>query len=481
MFLHTQSELFCASLLVLVTASCGTDHDERSDGLGVEKSAAVTIPSAHFSRVLRANPSDTQVRSVCELTVTLDAQKPLVITASDLSGPPVSLAWNDTGASNGSLSVSGCGGLYACDLVTRWRGNATNGTASACEIIIDDGQSQIVGSDTGTALHVEAGLTAPVIFNQDVRTGTSPSSITSACVLRQSAELLDAEVTGFKVYLDSTNVLDLPGPTPIGAVLWPEKVLPPVSFGSVFVGREATATRLKHGALRNENLFLGDALRCEGAFYSASSTLAFDVNVTGNPSGNGASLSTAPTGWTCDPAWFGTGNACDCGCGIIDPDCEATCGAICCDAVNGTCDSSCQLTCSAGFENCNGDPSDGCESATPCPVTHQNCIGASCTNTLSGQNLGQTYSNASPLGTPGNNATYTQQMAIDAANAWPVAGSVQTGMTSGCGSYVLKLTSNSCTVWTWQSGSVTGAGNVHYNSLQSMGNYCFCNADATWD
>jgi len=25
--------------------------------------------------------------------------------------------------------------------------------------------------------------------------------------------------------------------------------------------------------------------------------------------------------WTCDPGWYGTGDGCDCGCGIADPDC----------------------------------------------------------------------------------------------------------------------------------------------------------------
>ncbi len=33
-------------------------------------------------------------------------------------------------------------------------------------------------------------------------------------------------------------------------------------------------------------------------------------------------------GWTCAPSWFGTGDGCDCGCGLVDPDCaDATAGS----------------------------------------------------------------------------------------------------------------------------------------------------------
>ncbi|HWE30601.1 MAG TPA: hypothetical protein VHB97_21490 [Polyangia bacterium] len=40
---------------------------------------------------------------------------------------------------------------------------------------------------------------------------------------------------------------------------------------------------------------------------------------------------------------------------------SVVCGSTCCNAINGTCNNSCVLTCTAGFANCNGDPSDGCE------------------------------------------------------------------------------------------------------------------------
>ena len=31
----------------------------------------------------------------------------------------------------------------------------------------------------------------------------------------------------------------------------------------------------------------------------------------------------APAEWVCDSTWFGTGDGCDCGCGVLDSDCES--------------------------------------------------------------------------------------------------------------------------------------------------------------
>ncbi|MBV1859820.1 MAG: hypothetical protein KUG77_15520, partial [Nannocystaceae bacterium] len=48
---------------------------------------------------------------------------------------------------------------------------------------------------------------------------------------------------------------------------------------------------------------------------------------------DGTYLALPPT-WTCDPVAFGDGAVCDCGCGVVDPDCaDAT--AASCDACNG--------------------------------------------------------------------------------------------------------------------------------------------------
>src|SRR5262249_4279363 len=37
------------------------------------------------------------------------------------------------------------------------------------------------------------------------------------------------------------------------------------------------------------------------------------------------------------------------------------CGATCCNAINGTCSATCTLACTSGFADCDGDPSNGCE------------------------------------------------------------------------------------------------------------------------
>lgn len=37
---------------------------------------------------------------------------------------------------------------------------------------------------------------------------------------------------------------------------------------------------------------------------------------------NGSDLECLPPGWTCDPAFYGALDGCDCGCGAVDPDCS---------------------------------------------------------------------------------------------------------------------------------------------------------------
>lgn len=48
-----------------------------------------------------------------------------------------------------------------------------------------------------------------------------------------------------------------------------------------------------------------------------------------------------PAGWTCDPAYYGDGTYCDCGCGVVDTDCadatSASCDPIGCNDM-GSCD-----------------------------------------------------------------------------------------------------------------------------------------------
>jgi hypothetical protein len=173
--------------------------------------------------------------------------------------------------------------------------------------------------------------------------------------------------------------------------------------------------------------------------------------------------------------------------------CTTSCGTSSC--AGGVC----SANCTAPMADCDGNPGNGCEvnlntdpqhcgscttqcagnqacSAGTCAAAnHVNCLGTACTNTLAGQALGQSFTNGSPVGTPGNGATYTQQMAIDAANAWPVAGSLAAGACA-TDSVVAKETANSCAVWIY---SGTTAGRVRYNSVKTAGKYCLCPADAT--
>lgn len=73
-----------------------------------------------------------------------------------------------------------------------------------------------------------------------------------------------------------------------------------------------------------------------------------------------------PTGWTCEPSYYGTRDGCDCNCGSRDPDCDLpeqvllNCqeGEIC--NAGGTCSV-------AGAGDCGNDICDGEETAGSCP------------------------------------------------------------------------------------------------------------------
>ncbi len=67
--------------------------------------------------------------------------------------------------------------------------------------------------------------------------------------------------------------------------------------------------------------------------------LLVPVTITDEDVGPGGN---APKGWTCDPNYYGTFDGCDCGCGVIDPDCADATGASCefCDG-KGACGMSC--------------------------------------------------------------------------------------------------------------------------------------------
>lgn len=55
---------------------------------------------------------------------------------------------------------------------------------------------------------------------------------------------------------------------------------------------------------------------CEGAGSCGSGNCLVDID----PSDN-TQCPLVITGWTCSPAWYDAGDGCDCGCGLVDPDC----------------------------------------------------------------------------------------------------------------------------------------------------------------
>jgi hypothetical protein len=106
-------------------------------------------------------------------------------------------------------------------------------------------------------------------------------------------------------------------------------------------------------------------------------------------------------------------------------------------------------------------------------------VGVSVAQTQHQNGVGQTYSNDTPLGTPGHASSYNVTMAIGAANAWP-----QTGIVSSatCAvprntQMVMKQGTDACAVWAYTG---TMAGHVHLNTANNTCN-CPTTTDPTWN
>lgn len=171
----------------------------------------------------------------------------------------------------------------------------------------------------------------------------------------------------------------------------------------------------------------------------------------------------------------------------------------CCNADHGTCNSTCMLSCSSGFFDCNSNVSDGCETqCTPtngtgkcatgggCAIASCNagffdcdasagngceCGTSCCTNPITAKpgctttghsdGWGHSFSDCLPLGSPGNPANYSTNLATDAANADTTqAGTFSNGWicpkaaggntwTFGCKCVDTNGTSGSCTSWVY--------------------------------
>lgn len=91
--------------------------------------------------------------------------------------------------------------------------------------------------------------------------------------------------------------------------------------------------------------------------------------------------SCVPEAWTCDPDSFDSQGACDCGCGLPDPDCEDDSAQVRgCDLILATCSS--QGTCVGGFDPANWtcapmalNDASACDCA--CGIPDPDCLDAS--------------------------------------------------------------------------------------------------------
>jgi hypothetical protein len=79
---------------------------------------------------------------------------------------------------------------------------------------------------------------------------------------------------------------------------------------------------------------------CTGGCKTAGSCASSCSQVAPN---NNATCANVPAGWTCSPFYYGSGSGCDCGCGALDPDCMGNASALNCDYCNdpGACSQTC--------------------------------------------------------------------------------------------------------------------------------------------
>lgn len=184
-----------------------------------------------------------------------------------------------------------------------------------------------------------------------------------------------------------------------------------------------------------------------------------DVCTNGTPSNpplaSGTSCSQSG-GKLCD----GSGNCVEC---LTGSDCASgICQSNVCNSV----------TCGSGTVDCDGLSSNGCE------CSGNSCCGTSC-SPQHHNGLGQTYQDCSPLGVPGNAATYTVTMANEARGVWPNTGTDGTGKCTGPngGNAVYRQTTTSCAVWGY-TGGIAG-----YVMLNTANNNCTCPSPTgtTWD
>lgn len=93
------------------------------------------------------------------------------------------------------------------------------------------------------------------------------------------------------------------------------------------------------------------------------------------------------------------------------------------------------------------DPPDAGTPDTGAPDTYTPPVDSGCVQLDHSNGFGQTYQDCAPLGTPGDPATYTQHMAVEAAEAWPLF--QRSMLVMYCGGYVFQGVDSSGNVMSW--------------------------------
>jgi hypothetical protein len=132
----------------------------------------------------------------------------------------------------------------------------------------------------------------------------------------------------------------------------------------------------------------GGALTCVSCAYGCGYDAANSYNDCYPAPDTGGGTPTAPTGWTCDAAYYDKNDGCDCACGVLDPDCSDPTQPVLGCGDNETCDAygDCVYdfaggpsgptvpagwTCDAGYYDMN----DGCD--CNCGIYDPDCDDAS--------------------------------------------------------------------------------------------------------
>lgn len=325
---HPFTRSAAAILLAATPFACGTADDAPAPvetGQRVDPLLKPWVGSS-FEQILRVNATEISVRNRCELTVVLNAPKALTFSAG-----AESIGWKSGSAQSGSLSVTtDCAGTYPCTVTAISRSLFGDGATAQCSVSADDGTGRLIGTSNDNALDIAAAPIHTVIFNQQMKLAQSGSDIANRCTFREDTSINSAVVTNLRVSANGVERLNIPGPISLSTPP------PQIGFGTLVVQNDATATLLKHVTGRSEQLQKGDQVLCKGAYEAPSGLRVFDANISTPPSGNGMKMDTASSQWTCNASQFGSGDGCDCSCGIADPDCAAgECQASQCD-LNGT-------------------------------------------------------------------------------------------------------------------------------------------------